>query len=138
MTRLVLLAGVAATAVPLLALLPVDAPRAPRAPTVLLPSPVPAPPARRLFAAAPETALVLPPAGQAAADPALPQLVGVIGRLPDDAVALVRGDGARARSLAIGDVERGWRLEALSANAALFTRDGIRRRVEISAGAPSP
>jgi hypothetical protein len=61
-----------------------------------------------------------------------PQLLGIAGRLNRDAVALVRtGDGA-TRSMAPGERVDGWRLESLSADAALFRRGDRRARVALS------
>ena len=60
-----------------------------------------------------------------------PDLVGIAGRLPDAAMALVRGADGRARSLAIGDSVEGWRLAALARDAALFTRGAERVRVPL-------
>ncbi|WP_448503199.1 hypothetical protein [Sphingomonas sp.] len=61
-----------------------------------------------------------------------PQLLGIAGRLNRDAVALVRaGDGA-TRSMAPGERVDGWRLESLSADAALFRRGNRRARVALS------
>lgn len=58
-----------------------------------------------------------------------PELVGVVGRLPDDAVALVRSANGRTRTLHIGDSVEGWRLSALAVDAAFFTRGDERIRV---------
>jgi hypothetical protein len=61
-----------------------------------------------------------------------PALAGIVGRLPDDAVALVRGVDGRAVSVAPGgDAPGGWRLEALSPDAAIFTRGQERARVPL-------
>lgn len=75
---------------------------------------------RRLFGA--EAA---PAAGEG------PELIGVVGRLGRDAVALVRTAEGRARSLAPGETVDGWRLETLSPDAALFTRGAERLRVPL-------
>ncbi|MBE7204740.1 MAG: hypothetical protein INR70_44045, partial [Parafilimonas terrae] len=63
-----------------------------------------------------------------------PTLAGIVGRLPDQAVALVRLPDGRSRSVAIGGVVDGWTLVALSADAALFTRGGERARVAVTSG----
>jgi len=73
------------------------------------------------------------PAGSApfaAAD--APALVGIAGRLPDDIVALVRIDGGRTRSLRVGDGIDGWRLSAIAADAAFFTRGGEQVRATLA------
>ncbi|SOB86567.1 hypothetical protein SAMN06297144_1673 [Sphingomonas guangdongensis] len=63
-----------------------------------------------------------------------PELVGVVGRIGQDAVAMVRaGDGA-TRTLAIGEGVDGWTLESLAIDAAFFTRGGQRARVPLPAG----
>jgi hypothetical protein len=74
--------------------------------------------ARKLFAD--------PVADAAPAD--APQLVGVIGRLGRDAVALVRGVSG-TRTLSPGDSIDGWQLRSLAIDAAYFTRGGQTARV---------
>jgi hypothetical protein len=64
-------------------------------------------------------------------DPGAPQLVGIVGRLPDRAVALVRTLKGGTRGIAIGESFAGWRLQAMSADAAFFTRDDERIRVAL-------
>lgn len=64
----------------------------------------------------------------------IPVVVGVVGRLPDAAVALVRDGEGRSRSVAIGGVTGGWRLEGLAADSAVFSRGGDRVRVRLAAG----
>ncbi|MCH4892090.1 hypothetical protein GO308_03065 [Sphingomonas sp. SFZ2018-12] len=62
-----------------------------------------------------------------------PALVGVVGRIDRDAVALVReagGTGA-ARALAVGESIDGWRLVSLTIDAAYFERAGRRARVPL-------
>lgn len=71
-----------------------------------------------------------------------PQLVGIVGRLNVDAVALVKaGDGA-TRTLRVGESVDGWSLASLAIDAAFFTRGGERVRVplpiEPSGGEPAP
>lgn len=63
-----------------------------------------------------------------------PVLVGVVGRLPDDAVALVRTPDGDTRSLAVGQDEAGWTLEALDVDGARFRRDGERLRLALPTG----
>ena len=81
---------------------------------------------RPLFAAAPAAA-----EGELPAD--APQLVGVVGRLGQDAVALVRSEGGPARALRIGESVDGWRLASLAIDAAFFTRGAKQIRVPLPA-----
>ena len=54
------------------------------------------------------------------------------GMLPNDAVALVRSEDGRAVSVAPGEnTPGGWRLDALSADAAVFSRGAERARVSL-------
>jgi hypothetical protein len=62
-----------------------------------------------------------------------PELVGIVGRLPDAAVALVRTPEGGARTLGLGDSHEGWRLAALAPDAAFFTRGSERMRVALPA-----
>ncbi|WP_156679480.1 hypothetical protein [Sphingomonas profundi] len=115
---------------------PVAAPSLPP-PRAIEPAPaVGEAPARPLFSAAPADPL-LPEAGSPPA--AGPDLVGIVGRLPDDAVALVRGGNGGTQMVAIGGQVEGWRLAALSPDAALFVRGAERLRVGLPAeAAPDP
>lgn len=125
-------AGLIAVGVPALVLgLAPDPAAGPEGASALL---APAPPpavqsvyTRDLFAAAGVPEAEAPPPADA------PQLVGIVGRIGSDAVALVRGAGG-TRSLAIGESVDGWTLEALSIDAAAFTRGGQRIRVPLPAG----
>ena len=64
--------------------------------------------------------------------PDAPALAGIVGRLPDDAVALVRGEDGGTTSVSPGGAAAGgWRLDALSADAAIFSRGGERVRVAL-------
>lgn len=85
------------------------------------PAPLPAEPdeARRLFLDP------IDPADAPEADDA-PKLVGIAGRLPDQAIAMVRMADGRSKVLAPGESHDGWTLTSLSPDAALFTR-GKRR-----------
>jgi len=58
-----------------------------------------------------------------------PELVGVVGRLGNDAVALVRAADGSSRTLAIGESVDGWRLESLAVDSAYFARGARRGRV---------
>lgn len=69
----------------------------------------------------------------AGAEPGVPVLTGVVGRLPDAAVALVQGADGRSHSLAIGARADGWRLEGLAADRALFSKGARRVRVRLPA-----
>ncbi|MDG5487179.1 hypothetical protein NYR55_00855 [Sphingomonas sp. BGYR3] len=67
-----------------------------------------------------------------------PDLVGIFGRIGSDAVAIVRlGDG-NTRTLGLGDSVDGWRLEALSADAAAFRRGNRQVRVPVPGSAEPP
>jgi hypothetical protein len=60
-----------------------------------------------------------------------PQLIGIVGRLDQDAVAMVKsGDGA-TRTLRIGESVDGWTLASLAIDAAFFTRGADRVRVPL-------
>lgn len=63
-----------------------------------------------------------------------PQLMGIVGRLGDDAVALVRGADGASRTLRIGESVDGWQLVSLAIDAAFFTRGNQRVRVPLPAG----
>lgn len=99
--------------------------QAAQAPVALPPLATPAtpPPLRAAFARtlfAPSAADALP------AD--APQLLGVVGRLGRDAVAMVRGSEG-TRTLSPGDSIDGWQLRSLAIDAAFFTRGGQSARV---------
>ena len=127
---ILVLAGAAAFAVlmPLALLLPRGATEAPARAAASAPLvQTSAPPLatvyeRPLFAGAPSSADELP------AD--APALVGVVGRLGQDAVALVKtADGTR--TLRIGESVDGWSLASLAIDAAFFTRGTERVRVPL-------
>ena len=63
-----------------------------------------------------------------------PGLVGIVGRLGADAVALVRTRDGATRTLRIGESVDGWQLANLSIDAAFFTRGAQRVRVPLPAG----
>ncbi|MGN7159305.1 hypothetical protein [Sphingomonas sp. SAFR-052] len=88
-----------------------------------LAAPATPPPLRAAFA----RTLFAPPAADALPDDA-PVLLGVVGRLDRDAVALVRG-AEGTRSLSPGDSIDGWQLRSLAIDAAYFTRGGQTTRV---------
>lgn len=70
--------------------------------------------------------------GDAEAPADAPRLLGIAGRIGRDAVALVRGDDGATRTMAPGERIEGWRLESVSADAALFTRGGRSARVALA------
>lgn len=85
-----------------------------------------------------ERRLFLPPLDPAKAPQieGAPRLVGIAGRLPDDAVAMVRAGDGTTKILAVGQSHDGWTLKTLSPDAALFIRDG--RQVRSFLPAPEP
>jgi len=93
-----------------------------------LASPSTPPPLRAAFA----RTLFAAPATDALPDDA-PQLLGVVGRLGRDAVALVRG-AEGTRTLSPGDSIDGWQLRSLAIDAAYFTRGGHSARVPMPGG----
>ncbi|MDG2533975.1 hypothetical protein P6144_09985 [Sphingomonas sp. HITSZ_GF] len=60
-----------------------------------------------------------------------PQLVGIVGRLNVDAVALVKASDGATRTLRVGESVDGWSLASLAIDAAFFTRGGERVRVPL-------
>jgi hypothetical protein len=122
---LLLPAALIAAAMPALLLRPTPkhSAAAPAQPPLAAPSeapPLAAAFTRPLFAAS---------AGDTTAAPDAPALVGVVGRLNQDAVALVRTADGNTRTLAPGESVDGWRLESLAADAGYFTRGNQRARV---------
>ncbi|PTQ09872.1 hypothetical protein CLG96_11940 [Sphingomonas oleivorans] len=61
----------------------------------------------------------------------VPEVAGIVGRLPNDAVVLVRTPSGGTQILRVGESFQGWRLEALAADAALFVRGAERARVNL-------
>lgn len=121
------LAGLA-IAVPLVALAPrvsgVAATGAPPPEPVAwrMPPPLSAALERPLFDTAAETAV---PADA-------PELIGIVGRLDRDAVAMVRGRDGAMRTLRPGEGIDGWRLRSLAIDAAYFTRGAQSARVALA------
>lgn len=102
-------------------------PRARAAAQPLAPRPLPADGGDRpLFLDPPGPALAALPSDA-------PILAGIAGRLGRDAVAMVRDPDGATRIVVIGQAYQGWRLDAISADAALFTRGAQRLRVPLSA-----
>ena len=60
-----------------------------------------------------------------------PPLVGIVGRLPDDAVALVRKPDGRTRTMRVGALFDGWTLASLDSDEAVFDRRGQRVTVAL-------
>ncbi|WCT72883.1 hypothetical protein PQ455_14745 [Sphingomonas naphthae] len=116
--------------------LPAAAPL-PIAPDPIRPSPAAAldrAMARSLFMAGAAEDVAEPEEADTADTGDAPALVGIVGRLPDRAVAMVRRASGGTRTLAPGESVDGWRIEALSAGAALFVKGDRRVRVELPAG----
>jgi len=63
-----------------------------------------------------------------------PALVGIVGRLDRDAVALVRAADGTTRTLKVGESVDGWTLASLAIDAAFFTRGSERVRVPLPPG----
>ena len=63
-----------------------------------------------------------------------PALVGIVGRLGADAVALVRTADGTTRALQVGESVDGWQLASLAIDAAFFTRGAQRVRVPLPVG----
>lgn len=102
--------------------IPVASPSAPLAPPAA-PPPLAATYERALFGSA--------AAEEAAVPGDAPTLVGVVGRLGADAVALVRTAEGTTRALQIGESVEGWQLAGLAIDAAFFTRGAQRVRVPL-------
>lgn len=60
-----------------------------------------------------------------------PELVGIVGRLDRDAVAMVRGRDGGTRTLRPGEGVDGWQLRGLAIDAAYFTRGAQSARVAL-------
>jgi hypothetical protein len=71
-----------------------------------------------------------PAAAEALAD--APELVGIVGRLDQDAVAMVRGRDGAMRTLRPGEGVDGWQLRSLAIDAAYFTRGTQSARVALA------
>ncbi|WNO54785.1 hypothetical protein [Stakelama saccharophila] len=104
-------------------------------PAVTLPADGQAPALRAVYAR--PLFAPLPGEGDATAMPAdAPDLAGIVGRLDQGAVALVRLADGSVRSLAPGDAVGGWRLVSLASDAAFFERGGRQLRVPIATAQP--
>lgn len=124
-------AGVVGVAMPVLLLMP-GSDRAPAAQAKADP-PLAAPDQPPLAAAFDRTLFGSPPAETSEAPADAPQLVGIVGRLDKDAVAIVRTANGDSRTLKVGDSVDGWKLESLAIDAAFFTRGTERQRVPLPA-----
>lgn len=125
-------AGVVAVAMPVLLLMPGSEP-----PPAAKPKSEPAlaaPPQPPLAAAFDRTLFGSTPAETSETPADAPQLVGIVGRLDKDAVAIVRTADGSSRTLHVGDSVDGWKLESLAIDAAFFTRGTERQRVPLPAG----
>lgn len=120
---LIAAAVLAALALPPWLLRDTDSGGAPPPEVAPLPAPATPPPLRAAFT----RTLFTPPAADALPEDA-PVLLGVVGRLGRDAVALVRG-AEGTRTLSPGDSVDGWQLRSLAIDAAYFTRGGQTARV---------
>lgn len=67
-----------------------------------------------------------------------PKLVGIAGRLPDQAIAMVRMADGGTKVLAPGESHDGWTLTSLAPDAALFTRGKRRVRSFLAPVEPEP
>lgn len=107
---------------------------APEAPPPAAPQPpLSAPPQPTLTALFARPLFASAPAAEAQPQDA-PQLVGIVGRLDQDAVALVRTADGATRTLRIGESVDGWRLASLAIDAAFFTRGTEQVRVPLPTG----
>lgn len=97
----------------------------PARPGVAASQPLSAVHGRKLFAGA---------AGEAALPADAPELIGIVGRIGSDAVAMVRGADGGSRTLKVGEAIDGWTLASLAIDAAYFTRGNQRLRVPLPAG----
>ena len=125
-------AGLAAIAMPVFLLMPGTA-KVATARTQAQP-PLAAPPQAPLAAAFDRTLFGSAPVEAAETPADAPQLVGIVGRLDQDAVAIVRTAEGASRTLRIGESIDGWKLESLAIDAAFFTRGAERVRVPLPAG----
>ncbi len=63
--------------------------------------------------------------------PGAPELIGIAGRLPDDAEILVRTPESGTVALKIGESTLGWTVVEVSLNGVLFEKDGLRSLVAL-------
>ncbi|NIJ20770.1 hypothetical protein FHS95_002462 [Sphingomonas naasensis] len=98
------------------------------------PTPLVARQAPPLVAAFERPLFAKPAEADAAAPGDAPALIGIVGRLGQDAVALVRTADGTTRALQIGESVDGWQLASLAIDAAYFTRGAQRVRVPLPVG----
>ncbi|HEX8302630.1 hypothetical protein [Sphingomonas sp.] len=126
-------AGAGAVLIPLALLMPGEVAKSPQA----QPAPAPIRAGNQLALAAVYERPLFGAASQAESEVApvdAPSLVGIVGRLGGDAVALVRTSEGTTRTLRIGESIDGWSLASLAIDAAFFTRGTERVRVPLPAG----
>lgn len=125
--RIAALLGLLAAALPAVLL-------APRLAPPPLPEPAPPEPIDWRVPPALSAALTRPLfAGDPVSAPAdAPELIGIVGRLDRDAVAMVRGRDGTVRTLRPGEGVDGWQLRSLAFDAAYFTRGAQQARVALS------
>lgn len=63
-----------------------------------------------------------------------PQLVGIVGRIPDDAEVLVRLSNGGTKTISLEEEAQGWRAVAVTAQSVTFEREGRRETVVLDAG----
>jgi hypothetical protein len=88
--------------------------------------PAPTAPARTLFA-------IDPVADARPAVDAAPELIGIAGRLPDDAIALVRLPDGATRDLRIGQSANGWRLATIAFDRISLVKGAKQRELVLPA-----
>lgn len=81
------------------------------------------PPSRLLFAP-------VAPAADMPASTAPPELVGIVGRMPNDAVAMIRLSDGETHSVRVGEDVMGWRVAAIAADRVRLVQGG-RERIEV-------
>ncbi len=126
--RAIIVLAALAAAVPLAALGPRLAPLAATGTPPAEPVQWRAPPP--MSASLERTLFDAPAAAEAPAD--APELVGIVGRLDRDAVAMVRGRDGGVRTLKPGEGVDGWQLRSLAIDAAYFTRGAQSARVALA------
>lgn len=125
-------AGAAAVALPLALLIPGAATDTPPRAAAPMPLAGPTPPPLADVYKRPLFGTVAAEDGASSGD--APALIGIVGRLGEDAVALVRTADGTTRTLRIGESMDGWSLASLAIDAAFFTRGAERVRVPLPAG----
>lgn len=101
-------------------------------------APIAAPPAPPIAAAFQRPLFAPAGSGPVRDATGAPELIGIVGRLSADAVAMVRTLDGTTRTLKVGEGVDGWRLAALAPDAAFFTRGAQRVRVAVATGEAPP